>query len=149
MSEHSRSPVSDSIIGAVHTHNTKEGHTMDLNNPTLVYRSDCYYTRVTVEAALIHIAPTIEGNTATTCKDADSLVASAICRATKLNWQKLAACIHHFKKDSIPKNKRKLFGNGILRAPPHLRSQPMDPPIARRTRSQVNSRSTPQVPLGI
>ena len=143
MGEHSRSPVSDSTTGAVHTHNKLQGHTMDLNNPTLVYRSDCYYTRVTVEAALIHIAPTIDGNTATTCKDADNLVASAICRATKLNWQKLSESIPHFKKESIPRNKRRLFGYDILRAPEHLRSQPMTQPVSARTRSQVNSRSNP------
>ena len=149
MGEHSRSPVSDSTNGAVHNHNKLPGHTMDLNNPTLIYRSDCYYTRVTVEAALIHIAPTIDGNTATTSKEADTLVASAICRATKLNWQKLSDSIPHFKKDSIPRNKRRLFGNDILRAPEHLRSQPMSEPISARTRSQVNSRSNPQEPLGI
>ena len=149
MGEHSRSPVSDSTTGAVHTHNRLPGHTMDLNNPTLVYRSDCYYTRVTVEAALIHIAPTIDGNTATTCKEADTLVASAICRATKLNWQKLSESIPHFKKDSIPRNKRRLFGNDIMRAPEHLRSQPLSQPVSARTRSQVNSRSTPDEPLGI
>ena len=122
---------------------------MDLNNPTLVYRSDCYHTRVTVEAALIHIAPTIEGNTATACKDADNLVASAICRATKLNWHKLARSIPHLNKESIPKNRRKLFGNNIFRAPEHLRSQPSGTPVSRRTRSQVNSRSNPPVPLAI
>ena len=102
-----------------------------------------------MEAALIHIAPTIDGNTATTSKEADTLVASAICRATKLNWQKLSDSIPHFKKDSIPRNKRRLFGNDILRAPEHLRSQPMSEPISARTRSQVNSRSNPQEPLGI
>ena len=149
MSEHSRAPGSDSTNGAVHRHNNIRGHTMDLNNPTLVYRSDCYHTRVTVEAALIHIAPTIEGNTATACKDADNLVASAICRATKLNWHKLARSIPHLNKESIPKNRRKLFGNNIFRAPEHLRSQPSGTPVSRRTRSQVNSRSNPLVPLTI
>ena len=33
------------------------GHFIDLRNPTQVYYSDCYHTRVTVEAALIHMAP--------------------------------------------------------------------------------------------
>ena len=145
MGEHSGVPGSDSMNGTVHKHNSTPGHTMDLNNPTLVYRSDCYYTRVTVEAALIHIAPKIEGNSATSCVDADVMVASAICRATKLNWQKLAGCIPHFRKDSVPKHKRYLFGNDILRAPPQLRSQPMGTPIARRTRAQVNSRPTPMI----
>ena len=77
---------------------------MDLNNPTLIYRLDCYYTRVTLEAELIHITPTIAGNTATTCKDADTLVASVICRATKLNLQILSERIPNFKTDSILKN---------------------------------------------
>ena len=122
---------------------------MDLKNPTLIYRSDCFHTRVTVEAALIHTAPTIDGNTATACVAANELVASAICRATKLNWQKLAESIPHFKKDAIPKNKRKHFGNDILRPPPHLRSQPLGTPISGRTRSQVNSRSTLIAPFGI
>ena len=149
MGEHSRAPVSDAMLGTVHKHNNLPGHTMDLNNPTLVYRSDCYYTRVTVEAALIHTAPTIKGNSATICKRADALVASAICRASKLNWHKLAGCIPHFKKDSIPKNKRHLFGYSILRAPPHLRSQPAGTPVGHRTRSQVNSRSSSVIPLDI
>ena len=77
MGEHSRSTGSDSSTGAVYNHNNLPGHTMDLNNPTLVYRSDCYYTRVTVEAVLLHIDPTIDGNTATTSKEAHNLVASA------------------------------------------------------------------------
>ena len=141
MSEHSGVPSSDTSSGTVFKHNRTPGHTMDLNNPTVVYRSDCYYTRVTVEAALIHTAPKIEGNSATSMVDADVMVAPAICRASKLNWHKLARCIPHFKKESIPKNKRHLFGNDIMRAPPHQRSQPIGTPVARRTRSQVNSRS--------
>ena len=149
MGEHSRAPVSDSINGAVHKHNNLPNHTMDLNNPTLIYRSDCYYSRVTVEAALIHVAPTVAGNTATACVEADNLVASAICRATKLNWHKLSTSIPHFSRNSIPKNKRHHFGNDILRAPEHLRSQPIGTPIARRLRSQRNSRSTSVIPFDI
>ena len=115
----------------------------------LVYRSDCYYTRVTVEAALIHLAPTIASNTATACRDADILVASAVCRASKLNWHKLARCIPHFNKASIPKHKRRHFGNEIMRAPINLQSQPIGTPVAGRTRSQVASRSSQLAPLRI
>ena len=134
MGEHSHAPVYDSINGAVHKHNNLPGNTMDLNNPT-------------VEAALIYVAPTVGGNTA--CVEAENLVASAIYRATKLNCHKLSTSIPHFSRNSIPKNKRHHFGNDILRAPEHLRSLPIGTPIARRLRSQVNSRSTSVIPFGI
>ena len=141
MTEHSNVPSSDSCNGAVHRHNTIRGHTMDLRNPTLIYKSDCYQTRVTVEAALINVAPTVQGNTATACVDSNDLVSPAICRATKLNWHKLAHCIPHFNKEAIPTYRRSHFGRGILRPAQHLRSQPPGTPVAGRTRSQQASRS--------
>ena len=58
MADHSRDP-SLTTDGAVHRHNAIRGHGIDLRNHTQVYHSDCYSTRVTVEAALIHMAPTV------------------------------------------------------------------------------------------
>ena len=143
MTEHSNVPSSDSCNGAVHRHNTLRGHTMDLKNPTVVYKSDCYQTRVTVEAALICVAETVQGNTATSNVDSRELVSPAICRATKLNWQKLAQCIPHFNKDAIPIHRRRLYGNEIIRPAEHLRSQPLGTPISGRTRRQLAARSNP------
>ena len=137
MSEHSRGPTNDSAVGAVHKHNDLAGHVMDLRNPTRVYNSDCYYTRVTVEAALIHAAPTVPNNTASASIDSNDLVAPVICRAVKFNWEKLANCIPQMKKDAITKRKKHLFGdNPIRRAPPHLRTRPQAPPVAHSTRSR-------------
>ena len=143
MAEHSNVPSSDSCNGAVHSHNALRDHTMDLKNPTLVFASDCYQTRVTVEAALISVAPTIQGNSATTCVDSHELVSSAICRATKLNWHKLAQCIPHFNKEAIPTYIRRSFGQDIIRPAQHLRTQAPGTPVARRTRRQLASRSNP------
>ena len=143
MEEHSSVPSSDSCNGAVHRHNNITGHTMDLKNPTLVYRSDCYQTRVTVEAALIKTANTIQGNTATACVDSNDLVSPAICRSKKLNWPKLAKCIPQFNKEAIPTYRRSLFGRDILRPAQHLRSQPPGTPVSRNTHSQRASRSIP------
>ena len=111
---------------------------MDVKNPTQVFRSDCKHTRVTVEAALIHAAPTIPCNTASASVDANDLVAPAICHSAILNWNKLAKVIPQLKIDAIPNYKRKLFGNdNIARPPEHLRSQPAPgTPIAHGTRSQ-------------
>ena len=137
MTEHSNTPSSDSCNGAVHAHNSLRGHTMDLRNPTLVYKSDCYQTRVTVEAALISVAETIPGNTATTCVESKELVSPAICRAMKLNWQKLAQCIPNFNKEAIPTHRRKFYGREIIRPAEHLRTQAPGTPIAGRTRGRL------------
>ena len=80
---------------------------------------NCYQTCVTVEAALIYVAETVQGNTATSNVDSRELVSPAICRATKLNWQKLAQCIPHFNKDAIPIHRRRLYGNEIIRPAEH------------------------------
>ena len=85
MGQHSRDPTNDSKVGAITTHNKLAGHMMDLMNPTRVYNSDCYYTRVMVEAALIHAASTVPHNTASTSIASNDLVAPVICRAMKFN----------------------------------------------------------------
>ncbi|CAL4242810.1 unnamed protein product [Meganyctiphanes norvegica] len=111
---------------------------MDTMNPTVVFKSDCYYTRVTVEAALIHVAPTIPQNTATTSVQHNELVAPMICRATRFNWQELANCIPSLNKNVIHQHKRQLFGNQqIVRPPASERSQTPDTPIALRTRRRL------------
>ena len=82
MEEHSRGPTNDTI-GAVSYHNTTPGHVMDLRNPTRVFKSDCKFTRVTVEAALIHAAPTVLHNTASSTIEGNDLVAPLICKLAK------------------------------------------------------------------
>ena len=138
MLEHSRGPTyTNPSVGAVNNHNKISGHCMDLLNPTKVFQSDCTYTRTTVEAALIHVAPTVDRNTASASTDNNELVAPMICRATKLNWQKLANCIPHFDKRAIPNYKRHLFGNHeIVRPHPSQRSQLPGIPVSHRTRSR-------------
>ena len=143
MDEHQRGPQSEKSDGAVFRHNQLTGHHMDLQNPTKVFKSDCYNTRVTVEAALIHVAPTVQGNTATACVSNDELVAPVICRSTRFDWPKLAECIPHLRQDAVQKHKRNLFGNPrIVRPHPTQRSQAPSTPVARRTRSQQQSRSS-------
>ena len=137
MEEHTRDPV-DGSLGAIRRHNSLQGHLMDLNNPTQVFRSDCINTRVTVEAALIHSAPTVQGNTASASNDSNDLVAPIICRATKFNWEKLANCIPLLKEDAIPYQIRNLFGNDIVRAPEDTRTQPLLTPVAHRTRARMS-----------
>ena len=83
---------------------------MDLQNPTAVFKSDCKSTRVTVEGALMHVAPTISHNTASTSIDSNDLVAPPICRSTKFNWKKLSDCIPQLNKNAIPRYRKKLFG---------------------------------------
>ena len=142
MGQHSRDPTNDSTVGAITTHNKLAGHVMDLRNPTRVYNSDCYYTRVTVEAALIHATPTVPHNTASASIASNDLVAPVICRATKFNWEKLSNCIPQLKQDAIPKYKRLLFGDQpIVRAPANMRSQPQLTPVAHHTRSRVRSQA--------
>ena len=86
---------------------------MDFKNPTKVYNSGCYYTRVTVESALIHEAPTIQSNTATSSNSINTLVASTICKATRLNWQNLANCIPQFDLKAVPPNKKSMYGSHV------------------------------------
>ena len=86
-------------FGAVQRHNALPGHQMDTNNPTQVYRSDCKYTRETVEAALIYSATTIQNNTASVSVVNNDLVVSFICHATKLHWHNLLSCVPHFKEE--------------------------------------------------
>ena len=68
-------------------HNSNPGHHMDLKNPMQVFHSDCYNTRVTVEAALIYAAPTVKNNTDSTSVEHNDIVASIICRSTEFNWK--------------------------------------------------------------
>ena len=146
MGQHSRDPTNDSSVGAITTHNKLAGHVMDLMNPTRVYSSDYYYTRVTVEAALIHVAPTVPHNTASASIASNDLVAPVICRATKFNWKKLSNCIPKLNEDAIPKYKKHLFGdNPIVRAPTSMRSQPPSTPVAHHTRLRSQARSSQQV----
>ena len=146
MSEHSRDPY-ETTGGAVHRHNAIPGHVMDLMNPTQLYHSDCYSTRVTVEAALIHMAPTVQYNTASSSNNSNDLVAPIICRSTRFDWKKLSNCIPHLNEQAIHRSKRHLFRNqDIVRAPAHLRSQAAPTPPAHRTRSRLQSRSS-AVPL--
>ena len=152
MSEHDRDPVT--VSGAVHTHNILQGHHMDACNPIQVFRSDCTTTRCTVEAALIHLAPTIPHNTASASVDSNDLVAALITRATKLNWERLAHCIPHLKEDAVPSYKRKIFGGNIIRPPRPLATDTPGTPIARATRaarirrSQEQPTMSSQGPLG-
>ena len=118
-------------------------HHLDFKKPTVVYKSDCYQTHVTVEAALICVAETVQGNTATSSVDSKELVSSAICKASKLNWQKLGQCISHLNKKAIPVHRRRVYGNEIIRPAEHLRSQPLGTPVSGRTRRQLAARSNP------
>ena len=146
MGQHSRDPSYDSSVGAITTHNKLAGHVMDLMNPTRVYNSDCYYTRVTVEAALIHVAPTIPHNTASASIASNDLVAPVICRATRFNWEKLSNCIPKLNEASIPRYKRQLFGDQpVVRAPISMRSQAPPTPVAHHTRLRTQARSSQQV----
>ena len=143
MGEHSRGPQSVGVEGAITKHNRLDGHQIDLNNPTEVFKSDDYYTRVTVEAALIHSAPTIADNTATASVQNRELVEPVICRSAKFNWKKLSECIPSLKKEAIHHRKRRLFGNHeIVRAPSSQRSQPPATPVGHRTRRGLQLRAS-------
>ena len=139
MGEHSRDAVNDSQYSAVHKHNALPGHIMDLRNPTPVFKSDCKTTRTTVEAALLHVAPTIPNNTSSASNDSNNLVAPLICRSTRFNWKKLSESVPHLNRDAIPIYRRKLFGGEILRPHTSQRSQAPPTPISRRLRSRTNS----------
>ena len=133
MTEHGSDPVD--VTGAVHKHNVLPGHHMDDRNPVQVFRSDCTTTRCTVEAALIHVAPTIPHNTASASIYANDLVAPLICRASKLNWMNLSHCIPLLKEDAIPSYKKKVFGGDIIRHPLPPGTVAPGTPIARATRA--------------
>ena len=130
------------ILGAVRRHNSNQGHHMDLLNPTQVFHSDCVNTRLTVEAALIHAAPTVKNNTASTSVSNNELVAPIICKSTRFNWTQLANCIPDLPLKAVPWYKRRFFGNPVIPRPPrHLRSDAVGTPIAHSTRSRRIARS--------
>ena len=135
------------VLGAVKRHNSLPGHHMDLYNPTSVFNSDCRNTRETVEAALIHVAPTVQGNTSTKCTANDELVAPIICRSTRFNWKNLSDCIPNLPESAVTKHQRKLFGSQRIRRPPrHLRSDHIGTPIGHSTRSRTEERSAGRLP---
>ena len=126
----------------MHRHNAISENVMDIRNPISVYHSDCYITRVTVEATLIHVAFTVQSNTASASIASNDLVAPIICRSTKFDWEKLANSIPSLNKDAVHHRKRHLFGNqDITRPPASQRSQAPDTPVGFRTRSRLQSRS--------
>ena len=140
MVEHNRDEY-ETTFSAVHRHNALQGHVMDIRNPTAVYHSDCLQTRLTVESALIHAAPTIPHNTSSASTNSNDLVAHVICRATKFNYEKLARCIPHLNKLAVPRYKRKMFGDQeIVRASPEQRSQAIPTPVSHRTRRRHRER---------
>ena len=142
MVEHVR--ANPQILGAIRRHDSNPGHRMDLRNPTQVFHSDCKTIRVTVEAALIHAAPTIQNNTASSSVDSNELVAPIICRSTKFNWNKLHKCIPRLNKRAIPKYKRHLFDDhsSVIRPPREMRTDAIGTPIAHSTRSRNRARSS-------
>ena len=112
MSEHSRGPYNSNLSeGAINRHNNLRGHAMDLQNPTKVFKSDCSFTRETVESALMFVAPSIKNNTASSSTHSNEMVASMICKSTKFDWKKLSTCIPHLNEKAIPPNRKHLFGN--------------------------------------
>ena len=133
MEAHARDPAYGTALGAIHHHNALNGHQMDLCNPTQVFYSDCKSTRCTVEAALIHTAPTIPHNTASASIADNDLVAPVICRATRFNWNKLSECIPNLDNRIIHRSKKHLFGIERISRPP----LPVpNTPIAMRTRAR-------------
>ena len=132
------------IFGAIRRHDSNPGHRMDLRNPTQVFHSDCKNTRITVEAALIHAAPTIQNNTASASVDSNELVAPIICRSTKFNWDKLSQCIPRLNKEAVARYKRHLFNDhaNVTRPPRDLRTDVVGTPIAHSTRSRNLARSS-------
>ena len=135
MTEHRGLSTNDSQVGALKRHNLLPGHTLDLENPTQVFRSDCKTTRCTVEAALIHVAPTVTRNTESASIDNNDIIAPVICRATRFIWKKLAETIPQLPTQAIPHHRKLLFGGEIIRPPINMRSLPLPPPVASRTRS--------------
>ena len=132
------------ILGAIRRHDSNPGHRMDLRNPTQVFLSDCKTTRVTVEAALIQAAPTIQNNTASASVDSNELVAPIICRSTRFDWEKLSHCVPRLDKRAVARYKRFLFGDhaNISRPPRDLRTDAVGTPIAHSTRSRNRARSS-------
>ena len=138
MREHSRGPQINAQEGAISEHNRQRGHCMDLQNPTSVLRSNDYYTRVTVEAALLHVAPTIPHNTATASIANNDIVAPLICKATRFNWRSLSECIPHLNKNAVHKHKRALFGHSTTVRPPAIPSSLIPgTPVSHRTRNRL------------
>lgn len=130
------------VLGAVKRHNSMPGHHMDLCNPTQVFNSDDKNTLLTVEAALIYVAPTVHKNTSTACVVDDAVVATVICRSTRFNWKNLSECIPSLDKSAVPKYQRKLFGSqNIARPPRHLRSDRTGTPVGYSTRFRTQERS--------
>ena len=125
MEAHARDSTYGTALGAIHHHNALSGHQMDLCNPTQVY--------YTIEAALIHTAPTIPHNTASASIADNDLVAPVICQATRFDWNKLSECIPNLDNRIIHRSKKHLFGSErIPRPPPPIPSTP----IAMRTRAR-------------
>ena len=116
---------------------------MDTNNPTQVYRSDCKYTRETVEAALIYSATTIQNNTASVSVMNNDLVVSFICHATKLHWHNLLSCVPPFKEESVPRKRRYLLENATTTSSPSGASPGL--PVASHTRAGVRQRGVREV----
>ena len=124
---------------------------MYLKNPTKVYSSDRYHTRVTIESALIHVAPTIQSNTSTSSNNSNNLVATTICKSARLNWENLARSIPQFDLKAVPPHKKSLYGSHVplVRPPPETSSQPPGTPVAARTRHVVIGRPFQHISLEI
>ena len=99
--------------------------------------------KLTVEAALIHSAPTVKNNTASTSVSNNELVAPIICKSTRFNWTQLSRCVPDLPLKAVPWYKRRFFGNPVIHRPPrHLRSDATGTPVAHSTRSRRRPRSS-------
>ena len=147
MREHAHGPnPSSSTTGAITNHNSYLGHRMDTENPTQVFFSDCNYTRSNVEAALMYAAPTIQYNTVSASNHYEELVAPAICRSTKSNWEKLSECMPQMNKLSVPWYKRSLFGSQPQEVVDSHSPQLEALHVSHRTRSRLQSRHSSEPP---
>ena len=93
---------------------------------------------------MMYVAPKIQYNTVTASNVYDELVAPAICRSTKFDWEKLSKCIPQLNKKSVPRYKRKYFGiQEVVNSP----SPPLEAlHVSHRTRSRQQARHSTAPP---
>ena len=88
------------------------GHSMDTSNGVVVYESSSLPHRIVIEACLIAVCNTVQGNQTSTSTTDMSSIAPKILRGAPIKWDVLAACQPScLSEGTVPKRFRKYFRN--------------------------------------
>ena len=150
--QHVQAKNASSSAYASARHSNKEDHSLDYENPLVVYRSNSLDHRLIVESALISLCHTVEGNKASAAKKDMNVLAPMILKGSPIIWKDLAkvdsCCLN---PQVVPRKYRSFFSHrdreaSIVASSPRTLDTMPRPSIADVPRPPEVNTSQPQEP---